>query len=82
MTRDSRRAATADVGMYRAVSYHDLSAKHFNVHPYATRLAVDQVVRRGFVCEQQAEGPHGGTYTVLTATPDGARLAQRDAGRT
>ena len=78
-----KRAATADVGLYRAVSYQDLSAQHFDGHPYATRRAVDQLVRRGLVREHQAEGPHGGTYTVLTATPAGARVAQRvarDAG--
>ena len=74
-----KRAATADVGMYRAVSYQDLSEQHFDGHPYATRRAVDQLVRRGLVREHQAKGPHGGTYTVLTATPDGARSAQRAA---
>ena len=36
-----KRAATADVGLYRAVSYQDLSAQHFDGHPYATRRAVD-----------------------------------------
>ena len=44
---DRKRRATADVGMYRAVSYQDLSDKHFDGHPYATRRAVDQMVRRG-----------------------------------
>ena len=76
---DRKRAATADVGMYRAVSYTDLSEKHFDGHPYATRRAVDQMVRRGIVREHQAEGPRGGTYRVLTATPAGARAAQRAA---
>ena len=76
---DRKRAATADVGMYRAVSYQDLSDTHFDGHPYATRRAVDQMVRCGLVREHQAQGPRGGTYTVLTATPDGARAAQRAA---
>ena len=62
-----------------AVSYQDLSDTHFDGHPYATRRAVDQMVRRGLVREHQAQGPRGGTYTVLTATPDGARAAQRAA---
>ena len=70
---DRKRAATADVGMYRAVSYRDLSDKHFDGHPYATRRAVDQMVRRGLVTEHDATGPRGGTYRVLTATPEGAR---------
>ena len=74
-----KRAATADVGMYRAVSYRDLSATHFDGHPYATRRAVDQLVRHGLVTEHDAQGPHGGTYRVLTATPDGARAARRAA---
>ena len=74
-----KRAATADVGMYRAVSYQDLSAQHFDGHPYATRRAVDQLIRQGHVTEHQAEGPRGGSYTVLTATPAGARIAQRAA---
>ncbi len=76
---ERKRAATADVGMYRAVLYRDLSDTHFDGHPYATRRAVDQLVRRGLVREHQATGPHGGTYRVLTATPDGARAAQRAA---
>ena len=67
------------MGLYRAVSYQDLSAQHFDGHPYATRRAVDRLVRRGLVREHQTEGPHGGTYTVLTATPAGARVAQRVA---
>ncbi len=74
-----KRAATADVGMYRAVSYTDLSDKHFDGHPYATRRAVDQMVRRGLVTEHDAKGPQGNTFTVLTATPAGARSAQRAA---
>ena len=80
-----KRAATADVGLYRAVSYTDLSARHFDGHPYAARRAVDQMVRHGHLQEHEARGPDGGTYTVLTATPDGARAAQRaaaDAGHT
>ena len=76
---ERKRAATADVGMYRAVAYQDLSEQHFHGHPYATRRAVDQMIRRGLVREHQAEGPRGGRYTVLTATPDGARAAQRAA---
>ena len=82
---ERKRAAVADVAMYRAVSYTDLSARHFDGHPYAARRAVDQLVRDGHLHEHAASGPQGGTYTVLTATPDGARAAQRaaaDAGHT
>ena len=76
---DRKRDATADVGMYRAVAYRDLSARHFDGHPYATRRAVDQMIRAGLVKEHDAKGPHGGTYKVVTVTPDGARAAQRAA---
>ena len=62
---DRKRAATADVGLYRAVSYTDLSEQHFDGHPYATRRAVDQMVRHGHIQEHEARGPDGGTYTVL-----------------
>ena len=37
------------------------------------------MVRRGHVREHQAEGPRGGRFAVLTATPEGARAAQRGA---
>ena len=76
---DRKRDATADVGMYRAVAYRDLSDKHFDGHPYATRRAVDQMIRAELVKEHDAKGPQGGTYKVLTVTPAGARAAQRAA---
>ena len=71
------------MGLYRAVSYRDLSDKHFDGHPYATRRAVDQMVRQGLVTEHDATGPQGHTFTVLTATAlgkDAAHRAAVDAG--
>ena len=71
--------ALADVGMYRAVSYRDLSEAHFGGHPYTTRRAVDRMVRSGRVTEHKAAGPKGGAYTVLTLTERGAREAREHA---
>ena len=42
---ERKRDAIADVGLYRAVSYTDLSERHFDAHPYATRRAVNHMIR-------------------------------------
>ena len=76
---DRMRGATADLGVYRAVAYRDVAEKHFDGHPYAARRAVDRLVRQGLVREHKAEGPKGGSFTVLTVTAAGARGAQRAA---
>ena len=82
-TRRSRtqrtRDAIADVGLYRAVSYKDLSERHFDGHPYAARRLVTQMKRAGLIEEHEATGPRGNTFKVLTATPAGARAARRAA---
>ena len=80
-TRD--RDAIADVGMYRAVSYTDISEQHYDNHPYVTRRAVNRMVRDGLLEEHEATGPQGNTFTVLTATErgrDDAYRAAMDAG--
>ena len=76
-TRD--RDAIADVGMYRAVSYTDLSEQHYDNHPYVTRRAVTRMVRDGVLEEHEATGPQGNTFTVLTATQRGRDAAHRAA---
>ena len=79
-TRTERtRAAIADVGLYRAVSYTDLSAQHFDGHPYTTRRLVTQMRRAGLIEEHEAAGPRGNTFTVLTATERGRDAAHRAA---
>ena len=79
-TRTERtRAAIADVGLYRAVSYTDLSDTHFDGHPYATRRSVNHMTRAGLIEEHEATGPEGNTFTVLTATERGRDAAQRAA---
>ena len=76
-TRD--RDAIADVGMYRAVSYTDISEQHYDNHPYVTRRAVNRIVRDGLLEEHEATGPQGNTFTVLTATERGRDAAHRAA---
>ena len=79
-TRTQRtRAAIADVGLYRAVSYKDLSERHFDGHPFATRRLVTQMKRAGLIEEHEATGPRGNTFKVLTATERGKRAAHRAA---
>ena len=76
---DRDRDAIADVGMYRAVSYTDLSKQHYDNHPYVTRRAVTRMVRAGLMEEHEATGPQGNTFTVLTATQRGRDAAHRAA---
>ena len=73
------RAATADVGIYRAVSYTDLSDQHCDGHPFTTLRLVTQMTRAGLIEEHEATGPHGHTFTVLTATARGKDAAHRAA---
>ena len=73
------RDAVADVGLYRAVSYTDLSDQHFDGHPYATRRSVNHMIRAGLIEEHAATGPDGQTFKVLTATERGRDAAQRAA---
>ena len=73
------RDAVADVGLYRAVSYTDLSDQHFDGHPYATRRSVNHMIRAGLIEEHEATGPEGQTFKVLTATERGRDAAQRAA---
>ena len=73
------RDAVADVGLYRAVSYKDLSDQHFDGHPYATRRSVNHMIRAGLIEEHAATGPEGQSFKVLTATERGRDAAQRAA---
>ena len=76
---DRTRAAIADVGLYRAVSYKDLSEQHFDGHPFTTRRLVTQMKQAGLIEEHEATGPRGNTFKVLTATERGKRAAHRAA---
>ena len=73
-----------DVGAFRAVALRDVVARQFDGHPFVARRGVAEAVRRGWVEERRAEGPRGGAYAVLVATPAGAARAEalwRRAGR-
>ena len=50
------RDAVADVGLYRAVSYTDLSDQHFDGHPSPTRRSVNHMIRAGLIEEHEATG--------------------------
>ena len=76
---DRSDRALADVGMYRSVAYRDLAEAHFDGHPYATRRAVDRMIRGGHVQEHTTKGPQGGIYKVLTLTECGVERAERVA---
>ena len=76
---ERKRDAVADVGLYRAVSYTDLSDQHFDGHPYATRRSVNHMIRAGLIEEHAATGPQGQSFKVLTATERGRDAAQRAA---
>ena len=67
------------MGLYRAVSYTDLSDQHFDGHPFTTRRLVTQMTRAGLIEEHEATGPRGNTFTVLTATERGRDAAHRAA---
>ena len=73
--RDRRMGALADIGAHRAVAYQDVVDVHFDGHPYAARREIDKLKREGLVTEHRADGPNGGSFTVLAATPKGAREA-------
>ena len=77
--RRPTRDAVADVGLYRAVSYTDLSDQHFDGHPYVTRRSVNHLIRAGLIEEHEATGPQGQSFNVLTATERGRDAAQRAA---
>ena len=76
---DRDRDALADVGMYRAVSYTDITDQHYDGHPYAARRAITRMVRAELVKEHEATGPQGNTFKVLTATERGRDAAHRAA---
>ena len=76
---ERKRDAIADVGLYRAVSYTDLSERHFDAHPYTTRRSVNYMIRAGLIEEHEATGPQGQSFKVLTATERGRDAAQRAA---
>lgn len=75
--------ALVDVAVHRAVAYRDLVERHFDGHPYAGRRGVDRLLRAGFLVQEKATGPKGGSFLVLHPTQRGAEAARSlvpDAG--
>lgn len=79
--QDRIEGLVVDVAVYRAVAYRDASERHFDAHPYTTRRGVNAAIREGLVEERKVDGPKGKTFTVLTATRQGAEVAGRVAER-
>lgn len=74
--QDRLDGALVDVAVHRAVAYQDLVQAHFGGHPYAARRGVDRLVRAGFVVQDKAAGPKGGTFLVVHPTQRGAEAAR------
>lgn len=74
--QDRLNGALVDVAVHRAVAYRDLVESHFAGHPYAARRAVDRLARAGFVVQDKAAGPKGGTFLVVHPTERGAEAAR------
>ncbi len=77
--RDRREGALVDISAHRVAAYQDIAAVHFDGHPYAARAGINRLKREGLVTEHQADGPNGGSFTVLAATRKGAAEAQAAA---
>ena len=74
--QDRLDGALVDVAVHRAVAYRDLADRHFGGHPYAARRGVDRLVRAGFLVQEKAAGPKGGTFLVVHPTQRGAEAAR------
>ena len=74
-------AALTDIGVFGAVSYRDLAEARFGGHPYTTRRAVNDWIRKGWVKEHRATGPKGKPFKVLSLTRKGLAKARKKAAR-
>ena len=64
-----------DVGTFRAVALVDLVKRQFDEHSYAARQGIAHAEQGGWIVRQKAQGPKGGPFTVIVATPTGAERA-------
>ena len=78
---ERRAGALADIGVFGAVSYHDLAEARFGGHPHTTRHAVNDWIREGLVTETRATGPKGSPFKVLSLTRKGAVKARKLAAK-
>ncbi len=76
---DRLNGALLDVAVHRAVAYRDIVDAHFGGHPYAARRGIDRLKKSRYLVETRVKGPGGGSFSVLSATKGGAKLAGRVA---
>lgn len=73
-----------DVAVFRAVAQADLISVQFDGHSYAGLKGIAEAERAGWIERHKAQGPKGGSFTVVVATPAGkdrAALLWARAGR-
>ena len=67
-----------DVAAFRAIAQADLIQEQFDGHSFVAGRGIAAAERAGWIERHTAEGPHGGNFTVIVATPAGAaRAAER-----
>ena len=64
-----------DVAAFRTVALTDLIKQQFDGHSYVARHGIAEAERAGWIERRQAEGPKGGRFTVVVATPAGVDRA-------
>ena len=64
-----------DVAAFRAVAQADLIKVQFDGHSYAGLKGIAEAERAGWIERHKAQGPKGGSFTVVVATPAGADRA-------
>ena len=64
-----------DVAAFRTVALTDLITQQFDGHSYVARHGIAEAERAGWIERHQAQGPKGGSFTVVVATPAGADRA-------
>ena len=64
-----------DVGAFRAIAQADLVQQQFNGHSFVAGRGIAAAERAGWIKRHKAEGPQGGRFTVVVATPAGAARA-------
>ena len=73
-----------DVAAFRTVALTDLITQQFDGHSYVARHGIAEAERAGWIERHKAQGPKGGSFTVVVATPGGvdrAALLWARAGR-
>ena len=64
-----------DVAAFRAIAQADLIKEQFGGHSYVALKGIAAAERAGWIQRHTAEGPNGGNFTVIVATPAGAARA-------